>query len=98
MQSCNPIIGQAGRHGLLAQSGQCTVLPVPMYLYGALRMWLPVVDDSTFSETCFVDEHVIEAIVEVVPDVVLSHAEIEFIWIRGLPTDPHRERPPRSLS
>ncbi len=51
-------------------------------------MWLPVVDDSTFSETCFVDEHVIEAIVEVVPDVVLSHSEIEFIWIRGLPTDP----------
>ena len=51
-------------------------------------MWLPVVDDSTPSKTCSVEEHVIEAIVEVVPETVLSHARIDFVWIRGLPTDP----------
>ncbi len=51
-------------------------------------MWLPVVDDSTLSKTCSVEEHVIEAIVEVVPETVLSHARVDFVWIRGFPTDP----------
>lgn len=51
-------------------------------------MWLPVVDDSTPSKSGSVDEHVIEAIVEIVPETVLSHARVDFVWIRGLPTDP----------
>ena len=51
-------------------------------------MWLPVVDDSLPAKTCSVEEHVIEAIVQVVPEAVLAHARIDFVWIRGLPTDP----------
>jgi len=51
-------------------------------------MWLPVVDDSTHSRTDAVEEPIVEAIVEVVPEAVLSRASVEFVWIRERPTDP----------
>jgi len=51
-------------------------------------MWLPVINNSTSYKSRAVEEHVIEAIVEVVPEAVLSRARIDFVWLRGLPTDP----------